>query len=410
MGFADTLLRCTLTGAAGFQLLDVSIDEQPVVKDLVRIATDVKISGKATIEADSPGAMTSALATLLSDTKLPGRDFEIFDFNTSVYKITAANCIDGPHVDVKIGEQSGESILVKPITFNVSARVSSTTGSYGFKLKTFTRPDELRVVTQSGELSVQTLPGQPPASAQQIFFGTILPAFVAAHPYPDWIVTHEYTTDQTALSLTYTITAVEMLNEFVMPTIRDGEGVQRYERDEQMRLVKSTDFDLLVEGNVQDVIDRLRDIVAGGDLTSILREAAELTLYRENRLRLSFSQLEGGDGNALMNWTQKFEFTSWEDAYDVREYPGPEPLLVRKPNSFGILIQSGSATGRAAYPRPPRPLFEDDLVERPKITASFDNYFEQTVTWNYAMAVDPDTFFLGDHVAELSRPETPVFY
>jgi hypothetical protein len=282
MGQLDQLLRCTLGGSA-FQLADYSYKEDPRVEGGVRQGSTITVEGRGWIQADTQSDLATALSAAAGSCRISGQDFEIIENNISTLKVLAATSVNGgPHVAFEIQEQSDDAALVKPFKFTVTADTLGglvlSTG--GYTTETSTAADDLRVVTRTGQYTG--------VFAGSFFLNSILPVFISQYPYPQWIVVHDFTVDLSGTQLEYRITATEMLNPLpVGAAVRDGEGTFRQERDDQMRLVSTYDFDLLIVGDPQPILDQLRQLA--GDATEIVRETAEITLYRETRLRAGYS-------------------------------------------------------------------------------------------------------------------------
>jgi hypothetical protein len=403
MAAFDTILKASI-GSTSFQLMDYSVRETAVTKEgLGRVGTKVVIQGDGWIEAADAAAFTAAIVAALGSFRVDGQNVTITGLGGGLeYQLLAASCVDGgPFVDVEIGQQSqrGEG-FVKPVKFTANGSTAPGSGQQitdQWKVETATRPDGLRGITYSGETRG--------AGAVGLYVNGVLPDLLRQYPAAEWIHQQKYSSNRKQDLVEWQVSFIELVEPLPSTgdvTVADGEFTERKDRDEQMRLVRETSYDLVIEGDAYSLLTTLRP--ADG---VILKESSEVTHYREQRLRASFVQLMGGDGNDLLNWEQTLEAESETTPLRVVLYPNAAPVFILEVQP-SYLVQRGRAIGAGSYPVPPAPFWPDQLVERPKIITTPLNAVEMQVEWHYRFVFrSPPT--TASFVARLSRPAQPAF-
>jgi hypothetical protein len=410
MGDFNAVSRCTLGGDA-FQLEDYRLSESPVIREGTgRVRTVKRVTGTGWIDSADVAGHASVLAAARDSFGVSGQDFRIYEFETEMVTFLAAQCLDGgPHVAFEFLEQIGDNALRRRVSFTVDAVEGIPDFSFNpatpigqYTLRTETASDGLRRVTRSGQLDG--------AGGSAYFLTSVLPQFQAIYQPGMWVTTFSYETDALDKTLKYQIVAEELRSAFPTAsgsTVKDGEAVERNSRDEQMRLIRTWDIDLLFDGpNVTAAINSIRqDIAAAGP---IMRESVTVTQHRQTRVRMTFEQLFGGDGNSLLNWQQSFTIEAAQPTYEVISYPGIDPVLVQKPKGVMRITQSGSATGAGVWIDPPQAIYPETFLEQPRLIITWINDFECSSTWTYVMAVvDPSFKFNTLLLNKLGRPSQP---
>lgn len=391
----DDIHRCTL-GTSSFQLVDFKWREQPLPRG--NLVFRVAIEGHGYVAADTPESLTSKLAAVAESFRTPGQDFEVFGVGgASLVSLLAAHVTGGgPFAGFELTEAMQDAPLTRSFRFTLAVeRVARPLPGtppgedVPAERRLRTKPDGLREVGWAGTMSGADLEGR---------FVKLLKKFRDLYTWRRWVVQYEFEQNAAGDFARVLIAATETAFDLPgpeevpeggtgpLPLVRDGDGAMRWERDEQMRLVRTWDYDLLVVGdpiNARDFI-RAELVKLIGDAGVILRESMSLGLVQENRLRLSFETLSGGNGNALMNWTQSFRFVEPVPTYDVKGYPGMEPIIMRRPLGLGTVVQTGLAIGAGAWILPPVPALAL-LLEEPEIAYTFLNETDRQTTWTYRM-------------------------
>lgn len=412
------LNACSVGGEA-FQLDDFSYRQEPIIRFGATIGAKITGQGEGWVEADDPGSLAAALSIAAGSFTQAGIDFSVWGLGgQELLTIPAAECIlGGPHISFELLGGKDEATLVRRFRFTVSADTASADGIP--RLATDTGPDNLKVVTWSGELFGGSA-GEGPVGEQ---YQQLLGIFTGQYAYPNWIVTQRFemaaTQDQANFNLVATQLAAPLPGAGGGATVVDGEGEEdTVNRDEQMRLTRIFTFDLVVVGDPQQVITQLRQLVqqqinaaaANGSVATntgtILREQTSVSLNRHVRVKATFESLEGGNGNPLLNWSATFRRTDDQDVWEQHSYPGITPVLVKVPAVFRKLYQTGSATGAGKWFMPPPPLYPSQLAEEPDINFQDINSVEKQTTWSYVMWVDDSTQLT---LTKLARPTQPTF-
>lgn len=399
------LHACTL-GSTSFQLQDFKLREDPIVVGSVRVGSKIAIDGVGYMQADTPGGFATALAQTFASFRVSGQDFEIFGVGgVSLIKLTNATCRrGGPYVSFDMLEGVQTPALQRAFRFRVLADTillpDATDDGTSATRSVDTRPDGLRVITWAGELTGDNVADR---------FAAVVGDFRDTYAWPRWVTSHRFDLNATGDVGGFQITGKELRGDLPVGPIGeavaiDGDAVMRRGRDEQMRLTRVWDYDLLITGiDYQQVVDRLRANVQAivGETTPILRESVQVTLISELRLRASFETLAGGDGNPLLNWTQSIRVVRPADVYSEVRYAGADPLLVREPAPVARLVQSGSAIGAGVWIMEPPPLGDAYLAE-PDVSYSLINGVERQTSWSYVRAYDTAVPLAG-----MTRPATP---
>lgn len=335
---------------------------------------------------------------------ISGEDFEIFGpGDVTLTKVLAAKCVGGgPHIECSVRPGLADAQGARHFNFTVSAEtVADATEpddtQPASRRSVATGPDGLRVITWSGELVSDDLGGA---------FTALLKSFRDLYKLPTWVVSYEFQEGGDGHA-SFTLAATEMREGLPQLTTGDGEAATdgavdgqasfRVERSEQMELIKTYAYELVVVGDVEQILAMIRPE------GHILRESVDVQRYGSQRLRALFVTLEGGDGSALMAWNASLHYEQPEAVYDVRYYPGVQPVLIRRPATMGRLTFSGSATCAGVFlpaPRPPASLF---MIDQPRVTHTRVNAVEFRVDWQYVVAVDPTQSFVLP-ITLLNRP------
>lgn len=398
MGDFDTILRCSYGGTV-LPVTLVDWDHGTSVVTPGKPARRAAITCDAWIDATDYTDLQAKIEAVVAALSVAGKDFKIFEGSVVQGQILAADCKDGgPHVDINIDRGLTTAAGVKAFKFSVSGETASDDS---YQESIVTRPDGLREITRTGEVS--ELDGVT-------FEASALAAFLVAYPRTLWIHSHKIDRDVPGSSVKYSLQARELRDP--LPAIAgnmtdlavEGTGTYRVERDEQMRLSTTWDFNLLMTGDYAQMLAYLRlQVTTASGL--ILSESYQVTLHTETRLSASFRTLKGGNGNALTAWSQRLALTGNDTTFGIRQYIGPDPILVRNPKTIRRLVQSGSAEGIDAYIKAPPPLYPDDLLEAPNVEYAWINETVRQTSWTYVMAIDEDP-----SVDSIKRPTSIDFY
>lgn len=411
----DDLHRCTL-GTSAFQLVDFKWREQPLPRGGF-VVFKVAIEGHGYVEADSPAQLTTRLKDVADSFRTPGLNFEVFGLGgASLVQLEASDLTGGgPLIGFEIMEAAQDPPLTRSFRFTLlGERIAQPRPGtepeedVPAERRLRTRPDGLREIAWAGTMSGKGLEAR---------FIKLIGRFRKLYPWRRWIVQYEFTQNAAGDFAAVLITGTETVFDLPgpdepdgLPMVRDGDGVLRWERDEQMRLTRVWEYDLLVVGDAMVVRDLLRNelvkLIGNGGV--ILRETLSFGLVRENRLRLSFETLAGGNGNSLLNWTQTFRVHDPWPTYEVLDFSGAEPMILRRPRGLGRIVQTGLAIGAGVWVKEPDPVLPDLLLEQPEISYTYLNETERQTTWTYVMGFLPNSEPLGGvKLAALERPAKP---
>jgi hypothetical protein len=414
----DAIFHCTYGGEA-FQLKDyVLTSETTFGPGGKRTGTKVRVTGTGYVEATDAADLTAKLESIREAFQVDGADLVITGLGGGVQvEILAAQTTkSGPHVErFELGESAGWPALVKPVSFAIFAD-QPTLGTGGVPVDTYavttaTRSDRLRQIGYAGELS------GPDASAH--FRTVVLPQRFALFglvpppgstggtggtggggaggggtgPTPSsgqagrWVPDYEDEVNDAGDVLRYRMTFTE-LEEAIPAAYLDAEiGVVDFEytfsadRDDQMRLVETRQYDVLLTGNGYTLVRQLRPeppIV-------VLRESVRHTSYRERRVQATFVTLAAGDGNDLLEWRQTVSYDRTEDpVFQAVEYEGLPPVLLRKIRPVQRARQSGRAVGLGKFPKAPPPVWGTaNYAASPRVERNDLSNFEKETTWTY---------------------------
>jgi hypothetical protein len=417
------LLSCSIAGAASFEVITYEATVSPVVRPgMGHVADQVQVTITGQIQGADPADLSAKLADL-AESVADGQNVIIDGLaGEPELQVLAARCLDGgPFLGVKIAD--GPVALVKSITLTVTGGQLPAGGQQGqnrYAVMTATRADGLRTVTWDGE---SLAPG-----GTSYFTGTVVAAFMQAYGPPKWSVRVDYKTSQEGVigRTGYQLVATEQFGE--LPDNAGGQAVEgrittRVERDEQMRKTSVFEFDLLLDrtADASATLASIRDGLVNGPEGStsqrlILREAATIESLRENRLQASFTILESGWHDQLMNWSRTIRVTHDDQPAEEHRYLGADPILVVMPKRLGKLTDTGSATGAGAFVKPPAELFDGLPHEQPPQETYVDlNEAEKQTSWERAYFVplaSAGQASLLDQLDpnKLARPDASEFY
>lgn len=401
------LLNCSY-GTAGFVLEKWKLKSTPVVQYGIHTSDSYEAEGEGSFDADTPAAYQAKLDLIRAALSLSGQNFQLTGLaGQEHFSLLAAQMQNGgPHVDYTI--TTGEGALHGKITFTVKAQTigvnigsnNDPTNSYTDTLKV--KPDTYHVASRDGQISG--------SNSKSYFLGTVLPAYRAAYPLPNWVITYQYKQPLDGSKVDYTIEATQLIAP--LPAgggTRSLDGTIRIstERDEQQRKVTNWSFQLVSDADPTPLLNVIRPANV-----TILRESVQMERLREFSLQANFQTLESGSNDALLNFEQTFEWSDPPDVWEPRSFPGIDPVVVRKPREFATIVQSGSAAGIERYPTEPDPLFPDQLIDRPKINYARRGMVECVTTWSYTMYAvltmhNDDIFFVFNNKSK--RPQNPSF-
>jgi len=396
MAALDALLRCTI-GTTGFQLTSCKLHEEPIVREGAglgygRLGTKIVVTAKGWVEGATAELFGVALWAVKGALSTPGQNFIVYGPGDRVEVSILAACVldGGPHItfDVEDG-----AINHKEISFTVNAQTARVGGGgggsdtppgedpvdfYEALMKVAVRPDGLSTITYTGEIR------GPNVLAR---FATGLVGFNTDYPSNWWVKNHDYEVNEAGDRLSYTLTAVRLKDEQpVMAANAAIDIVLTYSRevDEGARCMETWAFDGIVDGDPQVMANWVRGRF-GGD-PAILRESFTVTSIKERRVSASFTIVKCFEAGGVMCRQETLRFTKAATVYDVKQYPGLDPILVERAKTVGRLVQSGSAISVNGYPAENGPVLPT-MLEAPEILHSVLNAIERKTEWTYVMAV-----------------------
>jgi hypothetical protein len=381
-------------GTTSLSLESYSVKETPAVKDFLgKLVTRVTVNAECIFTSSaspSTAIYATTLASILADLKKSGRPLVISGLGqVTEYQLLPVNCEEGgPHIEFTM--KDAEVPLGKRFSITITATVCTLPGATIDTWKTtYTiRPDNLATILRTGEVHGYDAP--------DYFFNATLANLRIAYPPARWVTDFRYelAQDEPRASgvdlniqqnrLDYTVTIRQ--NFGLLPhtltgkdVAVDGEIRTSTVRDEQYRKLTTTSFDLLVTGDPSKIATLLRP-------TKLLvtHETMELTTIREQRMRGSFTTLESADSMPLLNWTETVRLIPPEKWYEVKTYPGAEPVLVAVAKGVLKMTQTGSCRAAGQYKKAPHPIFHTHL-EPPEISYTDVTDVEKQTDWNYVM-------------------------
>lgn len=398
------LLKCSL-GTSEFQLADWAYKAEPILKDGQRTGTKHTVEGEGWVEASSESILATRIAAAVASFVISGQNFVVYGHGgVTMLELLAAQCSDGgPHITVEVLKQKPGAALKKDFKFTVvtdqggdSTDPNKVTNTY--KVQTVTRPDGLKVMTASGELVGKRVGPH--------FDSIIIPFFDGLAPAPNVPVIRfdaNAADDKATYSIEYSQLASALPVTPAGTTVVEGELVTGKDRDPQMRQTKSISFDFLVDGDPIVVRDTIRATLG----VTPFHERFEVTAHKEVRVRGEFVAVEAANADDLIGWEQTVERLQGEDVpLKVATWPGIDPLIYRGEKPAVTLMQKGSALGLGRFPKPPAPLFPNDLAEKPRLVNVDINSVEKRTEWEYRFVFVSEPKVT---LAQLARPLPPVF-
>jgi hypothetical protein len=394
-----------LNGQVLLQLEDYSLTTSPIVKDAQgRVGTTVTLEGEGYIENADATAFATALQTAASSFSFSGGTIEIIGLGgvTELLLAPVDFLNGGPHASFEILGKP-DSGLRRQVKFKATGENAPKNGGQptelSYKVETSTRPDRLRQITRSGELAG--------AGISAYMEAVLKPLILATYPAGQWIPSYKLDRNFKDDRGTYSFTFIELRD--ALPAagnsqVVDGELTMHVDRDEQMRKVTTKTADMVVIGDAIAIATSLRPRPPA----IVLRESLEYTSFKENRLRVSFTTLEGANGNQLLDWGQSFTANYDNNPVAVESYPGTFADYYYKPRSGNLYTQAGRAVGAGKYPKEPDPvlpLFSDKI----EVTYKQLNQVEYETTWRYVLISDKFIETTAIYLAQFERPSNPLF-
>ena len=387
------------------QLESYSYAETPIVEDgLGRTLTAIKAEGTGFLDTVDETTLAAAIAAISAVTTVSGTPLTITGIGGVVqHQVLPPTCVDGgPHVGFDVLEQNS-SVHHREIKFTLSAKTIGSSALNVYKKRIVTLPDGRERVTQTGSLSG--------GNVQALFASIVLQPFLLGCPPGLFVTTTEVeypaggNGSSSGVQCRYTLTAMELASQLPAGGITvgavDGTVVFRQDRDEQQRLLTTTEYDLqLSTTNWSEIYTIVRPTPTAN--AQIIRESCAFTSVRELRLRASFQVLSSAENAGLLNYRREITLTTG-DSFEEITYPGIAPIAVQKATIFPRLRDQGSATGIGAFPTAPDPLLDTD--EQPRVITLTDvSEAEKQTTWNYQQLVtDGSTPSIGDYAGQIGR-------
>lgn len=412
----DLIFKCSY-GSAAFQLVDYAlVSEGTFAQSGARTGTRVRVSGAGYVAAASPADLTGKLKDVRDAFQLDGRDLVITGLGGAVQlQVLAAQSLrGGPHVErFEFGESMRWPALVKPVTFQIFADQPKVT-TEGLPVDTYTvttatRADGLRQIGYGGDLSGEGASDHwrqvvLPERLRLFGIGPGAAPALAGRWVPDYEEEVNEAGDVVRYRLTFTELKEPIPTAYLDPAIAaaDFEYTKTTTRDDQMRLVTTSTYDVLLVGSVDAMLTALRPqppIV-------VVSESLRWTNYRERRVQASFVTLASGDGNGLLDWRQTLEVDGREEpVLHVVEYDGLPPALLRRLFPVQRARQSGRAVGVGKYPTPAAPFFPQNFSAPRRVVRNDLSNFEKETTWAYEYVFNGAVPNVA--LADLDRPHPP---
>ena len=390
----DAILKCSV-GNTSLRVVDYRVSDQPrsssgrEIACAVRAEIVLRPTGTET-DAEVAASQVAAVAAIKA---AAGKDFSITGPGDVVlFQLLRSQCRDGgPHVSLELDEMGDAGLTDRKVSFTVasdrSAASTSTGGGGGgtsLVVRVTKTGDGLGTITQSGSL---TGSGLSDAAVEQQAFAP----FTAVYGPPHYaIVAREYELNADASEATYQISAVPLATPYPAVAgateIVDGEATRTVERDDRMLKTVRYELDLLLSGpDYQPVLDEIRPDGV------IQRESYTVTLHKENRLRATFTVLEGGNGTQVTEWRQDVRIVGGAGTVEERRYAGLPPILVAAPAATALVYQSGTSVAVGAAVRPPPPLDPERLATAPEVDYSERGIGVWVTSWSYVMFAEQVT-------------------
>ncbi len=409
----SALMSCTLPlQVDGIQW---SEDAQ-VVQDVGRTATTIKAEGHGFIASTSAAALAADIATLESTSRVSGQDFNLVGTGgTTLHSVLATDCYEGgPHISFTVLD--GDGGFYRQVKFTVTAKCHYAQMLHNWRLRIATGLDGLVVVSQQGSLQ--------PAASSTLFATTVLPAFKAAYPPDQYLITYEVDyanghqiseagaeTDISDETTRYRISGVQLAGSLPAGgnvVVVDGEVTRRLETDEQQRQTIVTDYEVQLQPNTGDymtLVAAMRPAQGGLGETQLISESVSFSRVKAWRLKASFTQLGSADNNGLLNYTQTIDYVPNEQSYETYTYPGIQPIAVARPTTFTRVSQSGSLTALGEFLPAPSPVLE--TYENPPHYRYTDiSKTEKRTDWEYQLLDVTNFADIQSFLSLIRRPST----
>lgn len=393
-----------------FQVLSCNVKRSPVLGDSgVRLGTRIEVSGEGVLTADTPADFAAAIGDLVAATDQAAQDVVITGLGgVVIVSLLAAQCVEnGPQVEIELSD--GTAPLQQKIKFKATGATAGTGDSEGddvvdeYTITTETKTNELQVVTYSGSLLGPNLLAW--------IRGTKLGQVKAAHPWPQWSINYTWALKESAgvESATYSIVVSE-----TSESLPSGGGAKalagtlttssEINAQWQKVTVQQSEFDF--SGDPDELHDALRprDVL-------IVQESKEVQSVSGSSLRSRFTFITGSEGDKCIGFDQVIGMDQADPIYEEKQFPGSKPVLVKQPQRYRRLRQSGSIRGAGVFLEPPEPIF-DLLAEPPEISLSDPQKVEKIVGWTYVMYVPSDlgSDLVAQMISRIARPAqaTPI--
>lgn len=396
--FSD-MMSCTI-GTTALVLTGFSAHQEAVASaGKGRTGTKTSCKGEGYLEGTSAADFAAKLQAAYANLAASGQDVIVRGLSGAIlWRMSAASFLDqGPHI--KFDAQPGPTPLRMDFEWEAWGDNAQTDGSGGgnpqlnsFDLTIKTGPDGLRQVTQTGEVNY--------ANGPALFLVQVLPAFQASYPPPTWWIESQYKTGGTAAAskLTYQATAHETYGP--LPTAGAGVAVQgrwtiRTERDEQQRQTLVYDLDLTVAGDAAALVADIRQRLAGavglghqvpgaGPTQPIYRESVSIETIEANHITASFTVLRSASGTPLMDFTESVSAEEGQlTSYEVKQYPGVDPVILQKPKGVQKVTQEGNATCQQVFIKPGPSIYGQARLEPDQVTFADVDAVQKRTTWRY---------------------------
>jgi hypothetical protein len=408
----SALMGCTLP----LQIDGIAWNEDPlVVQDVGRTATTVKAEGVGYLDSADLITLASDIANLETTSRVSGVDLTITGISGAVlHRLRASDCYEGgPHIAFAVLDADGG--LYRRVKFTVTAKCHFAQLLHNWRIKIATGIDGLSVITQQGSLQ--------PAAASVLFSSTVLPAFQAAYPPAQYLITFDVdypfgqqtseggqNTTITDETTRYQITGRQLASALPggggSAVVVEGEVIQRSSRDDQQRKTIITEYELQLKPNTGDytsLVNALRPAQGTAGSTMLVGESVTFSSIKAWKLRVAFTQLGSADGDGLLNYTQVVTYTPGDTSYEIYTYPGTFPIAVARPTTFSKLTQTGSQTGLGEFYSAPDPLMT--TFDNPPVLKYTDiNNYEKRTEWEYSFIDVDNAADLTTILPSIQRP------
>lgn len=374
-------------------------DEGVYDGDGTRIATKTVLTISGELMAADKASLHAAIASLRTQCNAEGKDVRIVAGGDARDQILAADCLEGPHVNLSYDDPTalmhqGVTIAVEALTDQdvpepedgvVSLRYDTTIALDAEGLATTTERGELR--TRAAGAAAKAVAKRPDASAAAV-------------------ITFEHQANSVDTKATWQSHIVQLATPLPAEDVFDGERSITTAVDRATnRKVVTYNYDYTGSGASAELDAVLAALAAAGGLVS---SSMTVDVHKANRATLTATVLSGYDQTALLEISESIRVFRAAPLVEARSYAGTTPLVVSAAQPAYVAEQSGRAVGLSSYPSPADKRYGTDNLAEDDVQRYRVSNLEFETSWRYVwLTVDaPATRLPTSYALWHSSPDT----